>query len=66
MSESSKARIVSVAASGAGPKRGPRTMAEMIAASGARPIDDVSVLRPSTTPLSAEERVALAEFLAEE
>jgi hypothetical protein len=45
---------------------GPGNVAEVIAASGARPIGDVSVLCPSTAPLSDEERAALREFLAEE
>ncbi len=43
-----------------------RTMAEIVAATGARPIDDISVLRPSVTPLSADERAALQALLSEE
>jgi hypothetical protein len=59
-------QVVILRPGGQARKRGARTMAEVIATSGARPVDDVSVLRPSTTPLSEDERAALRDFLSEE
>ncbi|MGH8972183.1 MAG: hypothetical protein ACRD0C_03160 [Acidimicrobiia bacterium] len=59
-------QVVILRPGGQARKRGARTMADVIAASGARPVDDVSVLRPSTTPLSDDERAALRDFLSEE
>jgi len=57
-------QVVILRPGGQARKRGARTMAEVIATSGARPVDDVSVLRPSTTPLSEDERAALRDFLS--
>jgi hypothetical protein len=43
-----------------------RTMAEIIAMTGAQPVTDTSVIRPKSVTLTPEERAALRAFLAEE
>ncbi len=43
-----------------------RTMAEIIAMTGAQPVTDTSVIRPKTAALTPEKRAALRAFLAEE
>jgi hypothetical protein len=43
-----------------------RTMAEIIAMTGAQPVTDTSVIRPRTVELSPEQSAALQAFLDEE
>jgi len=43
-----------------------RTMAEIIAMTGAQPVTDTSVIRPRTVKLNPEQRAALRAFLDEE
>lgn len=51
-------------ASGGGRAR--RSMAEIVAMTGAQPVTDTSVIRPRTVRLSPEQRAALRAFLDEE
>jgi hypothetical protein len=46
--------------------RARRTMAEIIAMTGAQPVTDTSVIRPRTAALTPEKKAALRAFLAEE
>jgi len=43
-----------------------RTMAEIIAMTGAQPVTDTSVIRPRTVRLTPEKKAALRAFLDEE